>query len=722
MADSLASSRSVAVAKMLAPAAAIMVFQMVFFPIFDAPGVYFQGLVFGLLGALVAMGMALIYRANRILNFAQSDLGIVPTSLAVNLIVYSGINYFLALSLGIAAALLLGSVIELAIIRRFFKAPRLILTVATIGLSQLLTVATLLIPRIWGKEPTTQSITLGGDFHFDISPIRFGMDHVVAIVVAPIALVAVAVFLRYTNIGVGIRASAERADRASLLGVPVKRLQTVVWALGTLLSFIGVFLRAGVVGLPLVNQISYTALLMALAALMLGGLTNLPTICTSAVAIGILEQAAAWKFNQSPELFDPVLAVVIVAGLIVRRTGQSRTEHDTSSSWRSADEVRPVPKELRRVPEVVLVRYGLALIGVLFVLALPNWLGAGNQGLAATVAVFGIIGLSVIILTGWAGQVSLGQMSFVGVGAAVTALAITEWKLDPVLAIVAGGLAGALAAVVVGLPALRLRGLFLAVTTLAFAVTTTSYLLNTKHFAWIPKNRFERPRVFGAFDISSQKAYYYFCVASLAVMLLAVRGIRKSRTGRVLLAVRENERGVQSFGISLVKSKLLAFALSGFVAAFAGGLFVVGQQQYTAASYQAAYSFDAFTSTVVGGLGSLSGGLVGAVYSRGGTWFLQFPWTLLPSAIGVLLVLMVLRGGLGGLAYQLRDMWLRSVARRNDIVVPSLLADVRQDATVLSDASGAPRPAEGAPPGALPPPTAGELLDEVASATGGGMS
>ncbi len=721
MADALAGlggGKAGAAARSLAPAAAILVGTFVLFNVVftggnaPAAGVYFQGLIFGMLGALVALGMALIYRANRILNFAQNDLGLVPTVLAVDLIVYSGINYFLAFFVGLGAALLLGTVIELAIIRRFFRAPRLILTVATIGLSQLLTVASLLVPRIWGKEPVTERISLAGDFSFEIHPIIFRIDHVIALVVGPLAIAAVAVFLRYTNIGIGIRAAAERSDRAALLGIPVKRLQTVVWALGTLLSFIGVFLRASVVGLPLVSQVSYTALLAALAALMLGGLTNLVTICSSAIAIGVLEQAAGWHFNESPELFDPILAAVIVIGLVVRKTGQSRAEHDTSSSWRSADEVRPVPKELRRIPEVALVRWGgIAALGAA-ALYLPNLLGPGDQLKAFTVLNYMIIGLSVIVLTGWAGQVSLGQMSFVAVGAAVTAKALADWQLDILLALLLGAAAGAVAALIVGLPALRLRGLFLAVTTLAFAVTASSWLLNTKHFRWIPKDRLERPRLLGAWSLEGQAAYYYFCLVCLVVLYLGLRGIRRGRTGRVLLAMRENERGVQSYGVNVVRAKLLAFAISGFVAAFGGGLFVVGQQSFAVESYQASYSFDVFTSTVVGGLGSLGGAGVGAFYSRGGSWFLVFPWTLLPSAFGVLLVLMVLRGGLGGLLFDLRDMWLRSVARRHGIVVPSLLADTRQDADVLAATHAA------AEAGA---PTPGELEDAVITATGGGI-
>ncbi|MCX7620471.1 MAG: ABC transporter permease [Acidimicrobiales bacterium] len=680
-------TRSMSVFATLAPAVAIIGLQVIYFPM--PAGVYALGIILGTLGALVAVGMALIYRANRILNFAQGDLGLVPTVLAVDLIVYAGLNYFLAFFIGAAAAIVLGAVIELAIIRRFFRAPRLILTVATIGLSQLLLVGSILIPTgLFGKDPASLRISLASDWSFEIPPIVYRVDHLVAIVVAPIMLAAIAVFLRYTNVGIAIRASAERADRASLLGVPVKRLQTVVWVIATILSFVGVFLRASVLGLPVVSTPSYVALLLAIAALMLGKLTELPTIGAAAVALGILEQAVVWNNSESPELFQPILALVIVVGLLVRKTGQSRTEHDTVSTWQSVDEVRPVPKELRKVPEVVLVRWGGTAVAAALLVALPNFgfMGPSNEFKAAAVLLFAIIGMSLVVLTGWAGQVSLGQMSFVAVGAGVGALATKTWGLDLFFAMIIAGIAGALVAVVVGLPALRLRGLFLAVTTLAFAVTMSTLLLSKKHFDWIPKDRIERKPLFGFFDLTEQRSMYYLCLVCFVLAYLALRGIRRSRTGRVLLALRENERGVQSFGVNVTRAKLTAFALSGFMAAFAGAVYVHLAQGFDDSPFAPDQSFAVFTSTVVGGLGSLGGGPLGALYFNGGTWFLKGLWTLLPSALGVLFVLMVLRGGLGGLVFSVRDAWLRSVARRNGIIVPSLVADIRQDTDALRHA------------------------------------
>ena len=177
------------------PALAILLYQVCFFPLQSQNGssgalwgIYLLGIILGLLNALVAVGMALVYRSNRILNFAQGDLGSVPTVLAVNLIVFSSVPYFVGLLTGLVGAVVLGGLVEFLIIRRFFRASRLILTVATIGLSQLLAVCGLLIPRIWDKPPTSLQIKAPFTVDFTLSPIIFHAESVLALVVAPLAL------------------------------------------------------------------------------------------------------------------------------------------------------------------------------------------------------------------------------------------------------------------------------------------------------------------------------------------------------------------------------------------------------------------------------------------------------------------------------------------------------------------------------------------------------
>jgi branched-chain amino acid transport system permease protein len=674
------------------PALVIVALQQVLFPSTGAGGGYLwglvvQGLTLGLLTALVALGMALVYRANRIINFAQGDLGLVPAALAIDLIVFSGLHYVLALAVGLAAALVVGGVVELAIIRRFFRSGRLLLTVATIGLAQLLAFGSLMLPRLWGEDPLNSRIDVPWGWRTEIAPLIFDAGYPVAWVLAPLAIAAVAAFLRFTHVGIAVRAAADRADRASLLGIPVGRLHTYVWAIAAALSSLALFLQAGIVGVPLGSPVGLTVLLSALAALMLGRLSNMPAIVASAMALGLLEAHVRWNDElivgpfhldlSSDSVVAPILAVVILATLLVRRRDVSRAASDATSSWQSAGEVRPIPSELARLTEVRLVRWaGLAAVIAALVL-LPAALGPGQTLKASAVVAYSLVILSITILTGWAGQVSLGQMGFVAIGAAFGAHLLQSWGWDVVLTLVVVGVVGAAVSVVVGLPALRLQGLYLAVTTLAFALATTRYLLNPRFFPWVPTGRVEPGPVLGVWHAEHPSDWYWLALGTFAVLVVAVVGIRASRTGRVLVALRENERAAAAFGVSVVRAKLTAFALSGFIAAVAGVLLVTQQGRFTLGLFPEEDNLVVFTAAVVGGLGSVVGACIGALFLMGGDWFLQDAWRLFASSLGVLLVLLLVPGGLGGAVFRARDLGLRWVARRHDIVVPSLVADVR---------------------------------------------
>lgn len=658
------------------PAFLILALQLGFYPV--PGGVWLLGIVLGLLAALVALGLALVQRANRVLNFAQADLGTLPTALAYGLIVFWGVPYLVAAFAGLLAAAVLGGLVEFLVIRRFFRAPRLVLTVATIGLSQLFLVGSLLVPRLWGEtllDP--KGIRFPGRFTLEVHPVIFRSGAIAAVGVSLLCIVALALFLGRSEIGVAVRASAERADRAAMLGVPVKRLNTLVWAMTAVLSFAGVFLRATILGLPLNPTLSLAALVTALTALVLGGSDNLPAVAISAVMLGVLEQGVLWHASDRPAMVYVVFAAVVLVGLVLQRSGRRRADLDTTASWRAADDPRGVPAELARLPEVRAARAALVVAGLGLLVLLGAWLGPANQLKAAGVACICLVTLSIVVLTGWAGQVSLGQMSFAAVGAVSGAVAVSTWGWDLSLALLFAGAAGAVTATLVGLPALRLRGPYLAVASLAFALATTGFLLNRNTFSWIPRDRIERPRLFGVIELQSQGAMYAVCVGSALLGLVAVHNIRRSRTGRVLRAVRGNERTAQAYGVRTVRAKLSAFALSGCLASIAGCLLVVLTQQYSETPFTADQSVAVFTAAVVGGVGSIAGAVVGAIFSKGGSWFLTSSWQLLPSAVGVLGVLLLLPGGLADLGFSVRDGLLRRVAARRGIELPSLVADRR---------------------------------------------
>jgi branched-chain amino acid transport system permease protein len=669
----------------LLPLIALVVVQQALYP---APlGVVLNGALVGGRIALIALGIALVYRANRIVNFAQGDLGGVPATFAVMLVLSWGFNYWLGLVAGLLAAVVLGVLVETLIIGRFFRAPRLVLTVATIGVAQLLAGAALLIPGLFNDDfDISPRVTPPFSTRFEVDGTIFNANDIVTMVVVPAALIALALFLRKSNIGIAVVAAAERADRAATLGIPVRRLHTVVWVIASVLAFLAMWLRAGAVGLPLGQVLPPTFLVQALGAAVFGRFERLHTIAAAAIGLGIVDQAMTFQDGSRPAYNDAVLFVIVLAGLLlVRRSGTGRVDSDSSATWQATREARPIPRELARLPEVVAARLGLWVVLGLFVGTLPLWLSTSRLNLATIIVLFGIVATSLVVLTGWAGQVSLGQMAFVGVGAAVGGAVTDRYGWDLAFAAVVAGLVGSIAAVVVGYPALRRRGLTLAVSTLAFALFVSSYLLNRTIFDdWLPGRRIDRGTLL-TIPLTSETRFFYVALAFLALAIAMVVGVRRSRTGRVLIAIRENERAARAYGVNATRSTLAAFALSGFLAAMAGSLFVHQQQGMSPDPYLAQRSLDLFSMVVIGGLGSLPGALLGAVYVRGADFFLPLDWQFLATGAGLLLVLLIFPSGLGGVLMDLRDGALRRVARRRGLVVPSLVADVRVEVTAAEE-------------------------------------
>jgi branched-chain amino acid transport system permease protein len=673
----------------------LLAVQRVFWP---APaGVIAQGVLIGSLTALIAFGIALVYRSNRIVNFAQGDLGLAPTVFAVVLMVYVGtttldpgespeltfLRYGIVFVVGLAAALAIGALVEVAIVRRFSRSPRLILTVATLGIAQALTALSLAMPvllnRAWPgqfeRRAVPSSFPSPLDWSLTIEPITFDGNDILAMFAVVVVILGLTGFLRFTRVGIAVRASAESADRALLLGIPVRRVQTTVWAIAGVLSFVAIFMRAGSLGLPLSSVLGPSLLVRALAACVIGRMEHFGRIFFAAVGLGIIEQAIVWDTGGSTTI-PPILFLIVVLALLLQRRGE-RARTDEQSQWVATSDVRPVPDELRHLPEVRWLGRGIGIGLLVTFLALPAIIPESRINLVGVIVIYAMVAVSLVVLTGWAGQVSLGQVAFMGLGAAIGGWVTTTQGWDITIALLVAGIAGAVIAMVIGLPALRMPGLYLAVVTLAFAQATALYFLDQGEFEWLPGGRIARNPVFGVINIESETQYFYFTMACMLAVLYAARRLRNARVGRVLVGVRENERAAQSYGVNATRAKLMAFAISGFIASFAGAVFVHHQQSLGITPYQTEESIAVFAMVVIGGLGSLPGALLGAAFVYGAQYFLSTELAFFAGGIGLLLVLMALPSGIGGGIYQLRDGYLRWIAARRKILVPSLSADAR---------------------------------------------
>ncbi len=642
------------------------------------PGQVLRGVVFGLLYALTSVGIVLIYRANRVINFAQAEIGSVAAVIAI-MLVQHGVSYFIGVPIGLVVAAILGAGVERVVIRRFRKAPRLILAVATIGVAQILLGLSIIIPVLWERGIKARRFVTPFKLEFFVRPEHFFGDHIVVLIVAPLAMLGLGAFLRFTEYGIGIRAAAENSDRARLLGIPVLKLSTMVWAIAGVFSALTAILHVPLVGFASFTGVSSAGnalLLRTLAAGVIARMESLPRAAAASIVIGVFEACAVWNLRNTT-IVDAMLVGVILIALLVQRDFFSRQVETGISSWKAIREVRPIPEELRGLPEVRVARLALIAAGAGAVVAYPFVANTSQLEAAALVFIYGIVAISLLVLTGWAGHISLGQFALVGFGGATTAVLYGRHGWDIFPAAAAGIFVAAGVALIIGLPALRIRGPFLAVTTLAFAVTSSTYFLKGLYFPWFVQSRLQRPALFERLPLEKPWQIYTLCLISLIGVTAGASALRRSHTGRVLVAVRDNEVAAEAAGINTTRMKLVAFVISGAIAGFAGVLFVLHQKGFNTDSFNPDASMLLFSMVVIGGLGSLPGVILGAVYIRGVQFFLPPQWALLASGAGILFLLLFLPEGLGGLVYRVRDAFLRHVARRRGLLVPSLVADRR---------------------------------------------
>ncbi|MBV9936286.1 MAG: ATP-binding cassette domain-containing protein, partial [Actinobacteria bacterium] len=630
-------------------------------------GIVLLGVVLGGLQALTAMGIVLVYRATRAINFAQAEIGALAAGVATVLIAGWGLPYFAALPLGLLAAVATGAVIDAVVVRRLFTAPRLILTVATIGVAQLLGALTIVLPTWFTHLKPFTAFTTPFRFHTNIGPLLFTGDHLMAVIAVPVVGLGLWWFLGRTSVGIAIRAAADSGERALLLGIPVRRLSMVTWMVAAGLSGLGAMLSTPVVGANVGVIAGPSALLVPLAAAVIARMESLPRTALAAIGIAVLQQSIYWSYPQSATV-DALVFAVPLGALLFQRRGVRRVTGGELGDYVAVEQVRPVSKELLATIEVRVAKVVGAVVVVAAVVLLPLLASDSQRTLLGLMAIYGIIAVSLVVLTGWAGEISLGQFAFVGIGAAVTASLLVHAHADLFVALLASVLAGGLAAVLVGVPALRIPGLFLAVVTLGFAVPVSSWLLSSRYFPTLNPVSLLRPKLFhGRVSIESPLSFYFFCLIVLALVLALAHNLRRSRAGHALLAVRDNERGAAAFGADATRLKLVAFALSGALAGLGGGLYAVALRGVSFGSFNAEHSVVVFTMVVVGGLGSISGALAGAAYVKGAEWFLHGAAQLLATGAGLLVLLLLAPGGIASGLYRLRDAALAWVAHRHGL-------------------------------------------------------
>ncbi len=629
-------------------------------------GVVATGAVLGSATGLAAVGVILVWRANRVVNFAAGAMGGAAGLSSIHLFLTWGWPYPVAIATALIGGLLLGAVVEVLVIRRFANAPRLVLTVATLGLAQVIGGVELLLPeKIFEVEspilPSFESPLTSTQF--ELGPVVITGDHMLVAVAVPVVVALLAWFLLRSLAGTAIRAAAENTDRARLLGVPVKNLTTLVWAIAGALAALTFVLRAPFLGATPSAIAGPAVMLAALAAAVVARMESMPKAFFAAVVLGVIDQMVRWNMS-SPELVDVVLLVVIVGSLLLQR-GRSRA-HDSDGGWRDAEFIRPLAPAIASLRSVRITKaLGLfALVAACVII--PIQVGPGTANTLSIMTIWAVVAVSLVILTGWAGQISLGQFAIVGVGAIVAGNLVSRWNVDLFVTLAVAAAAGAVAALALGIPALRIRGPFLAIITLAFAVVLDGYVLNPNVFPSIIPQSVNRPLLWGRIDLENERYMLWFCLCVLALAITLARGVRRSRSGRLLIAARDNAKASEAASVSTRRATLSGFVFAGSLAGLAGGVHVLLLHGARVGSYQPVQSVEIFSMATIGGLGSIGGALSGAAGMRG-MQDLDQTIRLVGAGAGVLLVLWLIPSGLAGLVAMVRDRLVAPLARRSGL-------------------------------------------------------
>ena len=638
------------------------------------------GTIIGLTYGLLAVGLVLIYRTNRIINFAHGQIGAFGSAFFGVAAVKWHIPYWIAFPMALAVSGATGAAAETGVVRRLRNAPRLMSIVATLGVGQFLVVFAAVI----------NSTAAAGSLYpqpswlpvFTVGALRVTQAYSGMLILSPLFVLGIALFLKRSRFGLAIRAAAANPEAARMSGVFASRMSSLAWAIAGALSAFTAILTAPTQGFISGDSFGPSLLLRAMTAAVIGRMQSLPLALAGGVGLGILEQLLLWNYPRSG-LVEVTLFVIILVTLLFQRQRGGRDEE--KGSWAAVQGLRPIPQRLREIPSIRLMPtvLGIAFLAVLAVLPMfiTNSLSVTFTGMIG----FAIVGLSIGVLTGLGGQLTLGQFAVAAIGAVVS-FQVSSRIGDFPLALLYAGLGAGLVSVVIGLPALRIRGLMLTVTTLGFALATPAWLLAQPWMLGDGKDP-GRPIVFGK-PLDTGHSYYYFALVLFVLALVLARNIRRSGFGRLLVAIRDNEDNARAFTVRASVVKLQGYLIGGFIAGIGGATYGHSLSSIGISTFPAKSSIDVVVMTVLGGVSVLIGPILGAV------WVLGLPLLnignlgLAATNLGALGLILWKPGGLIQLLEPLRNRIVKAIARRHGIDPEPLFAGEEAAATQAAPAGG----------------------------------
>lgn len=559
------------------------------------------GLGTGAIYALAAQGIVLIYKGSGVINFAHGAMALLGAAIFVELRDDLGLPTLVAIIAGIAATALVGLLVDIGIMRRIRHASPLARLVATLGV--LGVVEGIVILRYGSSLRFVEQYLPVGTVNLSRG-IAIGLDRLILCGIAVLVSFGLWALYERTEFGRQTSAVAEDVTAAAALGISAERVSAVNWMLGGAMAGL-----AGILIIPLTGLMPSVLVMMIipiLAAALIGGFSSFPKTLAGGLAIGV-SQSLITSFSLGSGMSTTLPFLVIIALLVIQ--GRSLPIRGYATD---------------RLPVVSLSRRP-GWFSAFAVLAATALIVAGSEDLVIAITtslITGCVLLSIVLLTGLAGQVSLGQYAFAGLGAYVSARLAATLGVSFPLAFLAGMAAAVLLGLLFALPALRTRGINLAVVTLGLGVALDALLFKNKNFTGgFEGTKIVPPSLFGIEldSILFPERYALLALAVFVLLALVVVNIRRGATGRRMLAVRANERAAAALGISVTGVKLYAFAVAAGIAA-AGG--VLNAFRYPNVRFEVGYSmFDSIPAvlmTFLGGIGFVLGAAIGGLIAVGG--------------------------------------------------------------------------------------------------------
>jgi sulfate-transporting ATPase len=627
------------------------------------------GLGAGATYALFAQGAVLIYRGSGLVNFAQGAIGTLAAYIAF--VDLKGDQRWATLPALVVAVIAAGAVslaFQATILRALKRAAPIVRVIATIALLGLLQAVVL---KRYGASNAPVDTYLPNHI-YKWGGIIVQEQRVYLVAITLVVTFGLWAWTRYTRVGLAINASAQNERAVQTLGWSPDRLSALTWTVGGMLGGLAAVLAAPLTGLS-ATTFTVVVTVAGLGAALLGGFQSFPLTLLGGLIIGVGESMATLYGGDIQDFFHqnqisglnrmPAFLVILIV-VVVRGRGLPLRSHVAE-----------------RLPKLgsgeisirgVLLASAITLV-LLFGVMDEAWAQATYTSLATAIMV-----LSIVVLTGYAGQISLAQWALAGIGALIAGRFVRA-DIPVELAIVLGILLTIPVGLIFAVPALRTRGVNLAVVTLALGFLVSEVVFANPDYlggALDGGTRIGRVKLFGIKVDAFNHPHAWATVSLICFVLLAllVANLRRSRTGRRLIAVRTNERAAASLGISVFGVKLYAFAVSAALAAVAGILVGFRGQVITYTEFNLFASINSLGNAVIGGLGYVLGAVFAAPNAIGGLgtrvivdWLhLKNQWDLIIGSLIVFVILIAHQNGIADVVVHARPLWekLHLVARR----------------------------------------------------------